>query len=256
MINKKSLAIKKIFPNYYRFQKNLINKIPMKTSLWDKKNYDVNLRIHNMINAWKTNTLKEEADFVYENYSGGDLIDVGSYTGFYSFLLSPKANINDNFISCEPDHNAHGELFENLSTLKRFFNHNYSVISRPINNGKEVVVAHDDWGHPCFLDVDQADKNDIEKKEIIQSTTIDNLVKSLSLKPTFVKIDIEGAEFDVLEGMKETLKSFKPKIMLEKHPTMIPKNISLEDINKLLENNNYKSTLINKNNVTIRELWE
>ena len=98
--------------------------------------------------------------------------------------------------------------------------------------------------------------NDIEKKERIQSTTIDNLVKSLSLKPTFVKIDTEGAEFDVLEGMKETLKSFKPKIMLEKHPTMIPKNISLEDINKLLENNNYKSTLINKNNVTIRELWE
>ena len=37
---------------------------------------------------------------------------------------------------------------------------------------------------------------------------------------------------------------------------MIPRNISLEDINKLLENNNYKSTLINKNNVTIRELWE
>ena len=257
MINKKSLAIKKIFPNFYRFQKNLINKIPIKTSLWDNKSYNVNLRIHRMINLWKTKTLLEEADFVYENYNGGDLIDVGSYTGFYSFLLSPKANINDNFISCEPDHNAHSELFENLSILKKLFNYNnYSVITQPINNGKEVVVAHDDWGHPCFLDIDKVDQNNLEKKERIKSTTIDNLVKSLSLKPTFIKIDTEGAEFDVLDGMKETLKNFKPKIMLEKYPTMIPKNISLEVINKLLEDNNYKGTLINKNSITIREIWE
>ena len=78
----------------------------------------------------------------------------------------------------------------------------------------------------------------------------------MSLKPTFIKIDTEGAEFDVLDGMKETLKNFKPKIMLEKHPTMIPKNISLEVINKLLEDNNYKGTLINKNSITIREIWE
>ena len=56
--------------------------------------------------------------------------------------------------------------------------------------------------------------------------------------------------------MKETLKNFKPKIMLEKYPTMIPKNISLEVINKLLEDNNYKGTLINKNSITIREIWE
>ena len=32
MINKKSFAIKKLFPNYYHIQKNMINKIPMKTS--------------------------------------------------------------------------------------------------------------------------------------------------------------------------------------------------------------------------------
>ena len=210
-----------------------------------------------MVKLWKTDSLLEEANFVYENYSGGDLIDVGSFTGFYSFLLSPKANNFDNFISCEPDHNAHSELLDNLSILKKLFKYNnYSLITRPINNGKDVVIAHDEWGHPCFLDVDKVEKNDLKKKIKINSTTIDSLVKSLSLHPTFIKIDTEGAEFDVLEGMKETLKNFKPKIMLEKHPTMIPKKISLELINKLLEDNNYKSTLINKNNITIREIWE
>jgi len=255
MKNNKSLAIKKLFPNYYRFQKNLINKIPMKTLLWDEKNYKVNLRIHKMIKTWRTGSLLKEANSAYESYNGGDMIDVGSFTGFYSFLLSPKANKNDNFICCEPDNNAHKDLVDNLSILKKHFKEiSYSLITEPINNGKEVVISHDAWGHPCFLDAEKTKNLKSEQKKI-KSTTIDNLVKKLSLKPSLVKIDTEGAEHDVLEGMKETLKNFKPKIMLEKHPTMIPKHTSLEAVNNLLEDNNYKATLINKDSITIREMW-
>ena len=252
-----SLAIKKIFPKFYKVSKNFTNQIPIKSSLWDKKTYNLNFGIRKMINIWKNSELKAEADIVYKNYNGGDLIDVGSYTGFYSFLLSPKANNYDNFISCEPDHNVHSELFENLSVLKKNFkNINFSLVTHPINNGKNVVKAHDDGGHPCFLDVNQVnlDKRKIKKK--FKSTTIDSLVLSLSLNPTFIKIDTEGAEFDILEGMKETLKNFKPKIMLEKHPTMLTKNISLDDINEILKKNNYKPNLINKSKLAIREIWE
>ena len=56
--------------------------------------------------------------------------------------------------------------------------------------------------------------------------------------------------------MKNTLKKFKPKIMLEKHPTMIPKNITIEMIDKILKDFNYNSTLINKSDLTIREIWK
>ena len=55
--------------------------------------------------------------------------------------------------------------------------------------------------------------------------------------------------------MQETLKNFKPKIMLEKHPTMIPKNISLKDIDNVLKKNKYKSTLISNSPIAIREMW-
>ena len=56
--------------------------------------------------------------------------------------------------------------------------------------------------------------------------------------------------------MQETIKKFKPKIMLEKHPTMLPKNISIESVNNILKNHQYKANLINKNNLAIREVWE
>lgn len=252
-----SLAIKKIFPKFYKISKRITNQIPLKSSLWDNKNYNLNLGIRKMINTWKNNELQEEANTVYKSYNGGDFIDIGAFSGFYSFLLSPKANLYDNFISCEPDTNVQSELLQNLSILKKNFqNINFSLVTRPINNGKDVVMAHDDWGHPCFLDYDQVNLNKREFQKRFKSTTIDSLVKSLSLNPAFIKIDTEGAEFDILQGMKETLKNFKPKIMLEKHPTMLPKKISLESVNNMLENNNYKAILINESKLAIREIWE
>ena len=252
-----SLAIKKIFPNFYKLSKKTINQIPVKTTLWDRKVYNVNFGVRKMINLWKNNELREEANYVYESYNGGDFIDIGAFSGFYSFLLSPKANNHDNFISCEPDINAQSELFLNLSILKKNFkNINFSTVTHPISNGKEVIIAHDDWGHPCFLDYNQAGKNNKKTQKKFKSITIDNLVGSLSLEPTFIKIDTEGAEFDVFEGMKDTMKKFKPKIMLEKHPTMLPKSISLKDIDEILKNNNYKANLINESKLAIREIWE
>lgn len=252
-----SLAIKKIFPKFYKFSKNFTNKLPKKTILWDNQSYKVNLGIHKMLKLWRSDSLFKEANIVYDNYFGGDFIDIGAYTGFYSFLLSPKSNENDNFISCEPDHNAHHELFLNLSVLKKLFINNcYSVITKPVSNGKKVVIAHNEWGHPCFLDINEKKEIDFKKKRYYQSISVDNLVESLSLSPTLIKIDTEGAELGILEGMKNTLKKFKPKIMLEKHPTMIPKNINIEMIDKILKDYNYNSILINKNDLAIREIWE
>ncbi len=251
-----SLAIKKLFPNFYKITKNISNRIPIKSLLWNNKSYRFNFRIYKMLKLWRQGILKEEADFVYKYYEGGDLIDVGSWSGFYSFLLSPKANEEDNFVSCEPDHRIHSEIFENLSILKQKFKKiNYSLVSLPISNGKDVVIFHDKWGHPCFLDYDQIKDSNIKYKKKYSSVSIDSIVSSLSLKPSFIKIDTEGAEFDVLSGMKETLKKFKPKIMLEKHPTMIPKTVTVEKIDNFLKENNYKSELINKNDLTIREIW-
>ena len=252
-----SLAIKKIFPNFYKFSKDITNQIPAKSLLWDKKTYNFNYGIKKMLKTWRNKGLIEEANIVYQSYCGGDFIDIGAYSGFYSFLLSPKANNYDNFISCEPDFNIQSELFQNLSILKKNFKTiNFSIVTHPINNGKDVVVAHDDWGHPCFQDASQIDEKNKSISKKFRSTTVDNLVSSLSLEPKFIKIDTEGAEFDILEGMQETLKKFKPKIMLEKHPTMLPKNISIESINKMLIDHRYKPNFINKNNLAIREVWE
>jgi hypothetical protein len=65
--------------------------------------------------------------------------------------------------------------------------------------------------------------------------TIDNIVKEHDLHPGLIKIDAEGAEYDVLQGGVNTFKQQKPVLILGLHPAFIQqKGDSLEAIWELL----------------------
>lgn len=48
--------------------------------------------------------------------------------------------------------------------------------------------------------------------------TLDEYCKSQGLEPEVIKIDVEGAELDVLQGARETLRRCRPLIFLSVHP--------------------------------------
>ena len=253
-----NLTLKKIFPKFYRYVKSIENKIPANVEFWDKKKYRVTRKIITFFKPFRGwPRLKAEANFAFENYNGGDFIDVGAYHGHFSYILAPKANDFDNFISCQPDHSVQDELFENLSILNNVFKKiKFSIISNPISSGKDVYQVDTIYGHPAFIAIDNKFKSDDIKKKI-KSTTIDLLVDSLSLKPKFIKIDVEGAEYDVLKGMNNTFLNFKPAILIEKHPTLIPKNIAIEEIDNFLKSKNYiLKKKIYADSIAINEIWK
>ena len=64
-------------------------------------------------------------------------------------------------------------------------------------------------------------------KHKIKVNTLDNLIKKKckSSLTTFVKIDVEGMEQDVLEGMKTFIDKYKSNICLEINPYLWTKNL-------------------------------
>lgn len=59
-------------------------------------------------------------------------------------------------------------------------------------------------------------KYDVINKEFVNCITIDNFIKdNLINKLNLIKVDVEGLQFNVLKGASETLKLFKPKIIVE-----------------------------------------
>jgi FkbM family methyltransferase len=250
-----SLALKRIAPFLYTFLKRYEKYIPASALLWDKKKYILNLQIISMLNYWRHYPrLKKEAEIIYSLYKGGDFVDVGAHNGVYSFLLAPKANIDDTFVQCEPDPDAKKNLLGNLKVLKKLFNHiKLEFVFDPISNGKSVTKYPTDYGHPVYFS--KIKNNGSEKN--IDSVQIDDLVKKLDLNPKFIKIDVEGAEYEVLQGAINTLKNYKALIMLEKHPTLIPKNITFDMIDNLLNEAGYeKECLVFKDDIAINEVWK
>jgi hypothetical protein len=87
------------------------------------------------------------------------------------------------------------------------------------------------------------------------SVTIDDIVESLKLEPTFIKIDVEGAEHHVLKGASNTLQKYHPKILLEIHPSFLPEDISADNVQSILFDRGYKMTIVNQDNHSLRTLW-
>jgi hypothetical protein len=131
--------IKKIIHKLFNNKlKDYFFNLPVKVLFFDNKFYKATFKIKKMFFTWRNdNMLSKEAKIVYNNYNGGDIIDVGSYVGFYSFLLAPKAKSNDTFLSFEPDPIVYSEFLYNLAILNKIFNKiNYNAIQMPVSNTK------------------------------------------------------------------------------------------------------------------------
>lgn len=254
-----SLALKRKLPKIYSFLKKYERFVPAWTLFWDKKKYFVNLKIISIIRYWRHYPrLKAEAEVVYKEYKGGDFIDVGAFEGIYSIILAPKAKSGDVFISCEPNLDLKKSLGENLKTLKRIFkNINFISYSNPIGNGKSVVKKLTEYGHPVFIYQKNQTSEINSQIEIIKSTSLDDLISQNHYNPKFIKIDVEGAELDILEGMKKLLMINNPTIMLEKHPGLLPKDISVDQIDNFLKEKGYfLEKEIFKDEIAITEIWK
>ncbi len=96
----------------------------------------------------------------------------------------------------------------------------------------------------------------IEKKEFVYLTRLDELNQNLTDNISILKIDVEGAELEVLKGAISTIKNHHPIIIIEILPVYSISNTwRLErqnELERLIQSLNYKKIRIvkdNKNNL-------
>lgn len=78
-------------------------------------------------------------------------------------------------------------------------------------------------------------------------TTIDREADELALVPTFIKIDVEGAELDVLTGASRVLSNHHPKILVSLHPRrLVARGSSVDDALRWLRARAYSPSIINE----------
>ncbi len=146
-----------------------------------------------------------------------DAIDCGANVGFFSVFMASLIGPENRVLSIEPSPAARERLAANLrlndvsgkvqifagaaSNLK-----GHATLSYP--PGKEEYSTLGRVVHP---EVAGARVSTVD----VKLDTIDNIVDRLGLNPGFMKIDVEGHEYKVIEGARETLLRTRPIILAE-----------------------------------------
>jgi FkbM family methyltransferase len=155
--------------------------------------------------------------FVKTLQEGDTVIDIGASRGWFSLLSSVLVK-SGRVISVEP-------LSSNILVLTKAIEENKSknIILEKVAVGDHEGTAELkslplNSGSPSIVDFFGADKKTDRTalvSEIVTLTTVDTIVSKHSLtKLKVIKIDVQGAELDVLRGMANTLQAKKCEYVL------------------------------------------
>jgi FkbM family methyltransferase len=153
-------------------------------------------------------TYEPEQTALFERYvaAGAVVYDIGAHYGYYSLLSSVLSGANGRVFAFEPSP-------VNLPVLRRHISlnrcANIQVLELAVSDREGT--AHFDLGGGSGIG-HLAEAGSVE----VKLTRLDALAETLP-PPAAMKIDVEGAEMQVLRGGAQTIESAKPVIFLSVH---------------------------------------
>ena len=166
------------------------------------------------------------------------LLDCGSNYGFYSFYVA-SLNLNNRSLAFEASLKTFNFFKANLE-LNHFTNIDYKNLAVSEVSGKFISFyeSHNDWESSATHDKFQ---NNIITS--VETTTIDKELykKDLSDFVVIIKLDIEGNEFNAIQGCKDTILRYEPLITIElSRYNFNNQNYNFDYFRKFLNDSKYK----------------
>ena len=194
-----------------------------------------------------------------EEYFKADEVfyDIGANIGAYSFVAYEKTDRTMKIYAFEPSFSTFNQLCKNIDI--NGYNQAILPINIPLTAATKAVefeynsIVSGDAGHKGLLENAAKDAPVRSGKTFIQpmiAFSLDDLVVKMKLKPPqHIKLDVDGPEYDILLGAKNTLKNGSLKtIQVEVNPA----DPVTKDICDLINNAGF--SLIKTNKHTLSEM--
>jgi len=162
-------------------------------------------------------------------------VDCGANYGFYSLFVASLSKSNKIF-SYEASKEVFNSLKENilLNNFQNIESRNLAVASE---KGKKLNINQsiNDWEN-SIVHQDFVKKN---TQEVI-TTNLDEELNDINMNDFLcvIKIDVEGAELEVMQGSKSIINNYKPLIIIE---------FSIYNLKNIEDQNKMKNFLLNSN---------
>jgi len=150
----------------------------------------------------------EIVSFLINEVTNGDcFFDIGGHAGYFTYLFS-KLSPSGNVFTFEPDP-------ENVKFISQI------ILLNEIINVQVVQTAVGNENGSLFLEpgLTSSMGRIVKRGEVpVPVVKIDDFVSKTKIERVdFMKIDVEGFGGEVLKGASNTIKTFRPRILMELH---------------------------------------
>jgi len=168
---------------------------------------------------YEPNQTKIVKKYVHE---GDVVIDVGAHVGYYTLLMAQLVGKNGKVYSFEPDP-VNFELLKKSVEINGF--ENVVLIQKAVSDTTEKIKLFLGDNDSAINRIYDAKLGDAKKSIDVESITIDEYFKENDKLFNFIKIDSEGSEAKIINGMEKFLtKNRKLIMMTEFFPFLIKKS--------------------------------
>ncbi len=151
------------------------------------------------------------------------VLDIGAHIGLFATIAAKLAGNQGKIFAFEPAPATQKVLHQTIAI--NHLQHTITPVAAAMGSQIGIITF--------FVSDDEADNSNslVSYKEDrklnginVPVNTIDNFVQAQQLqKVDFIKIDVEGAEFDTLQGGLHVFKTMRPKVIVAIHPEPIKK---------------------------------
>jgi FkbM family methyltransferase len=146
--------------------------------------------------------------------SGDQVLDVGSNIGYYALLAADKVGPSGRVIGCEPSPGVFEILQHNVG---RSGQKNIEVFPWAVGSRSGSLEFYEseipNWGS-LFQNENLLQTG----TTTVTARTVDEIVRGASdFHPSALRMDVEGAELMVLEGARDVVREYKPRLFIEFH---------------------------------------
>lgn len=180
--------------------------------IFDRSDISNGIANNGCVEKNETELVVNVVNFLLANNSSVVFYDVGANTGYYGILAAFIGNGRIKTYSFEPI-KEHVDILRESTALNRLEN---EISIFPIALGdqnEEHNIYLSGSGSTIvkgFMNVSEENVRDIPVRKL------DDMFKAGEISaPNFLKIDVEGAEFDMLSGSRELIHEFRPIIFVE-----------------------------------------
>jgi len=235
--------------NFFR-KKTIVKKgkFGIKYFIIQNSALDCHISQNGIFKEWIANKVN---DLIPRN---GIIFDIGANAGLLSVVFAKNCVPNGRVYAFEPDKENFDQLLKNIKindfdNIKAFpiaiqNNHQAKQIKFNIRR----VIDGDGNENRGLSSLISFPTNKVSEKIVLASTIDCEIKKNKVKRIDFLKIDVEGAEYQVLLGGKESIKKFQPIIQYE-CSNILDKMINTDNTKKcfyFLKNLGYKQFVIIK----------